>query len=166
MSPFTKLKSDIVSGSLDNLEFWGEIKDGHLVPHGLLADQNAMDDIPVGIYVLEKDGLLISCNKAAIDAWGRTPSLKTSEKYCGAHILRYPSGEIMPHQHAPPSVVINNGATVRNADVICEQPNGNRLLALVNVFPIRNKDSQNSDVIGAVNIFCHNTNKTVPGLII
>jgi hypothetical protein len=70
----------------------------------------------------------------------------------------------MPHQHAPPSVVINNGATVRNADVIYEQPNGNRLLALVNVFPIRDKYNQQGEVIGAVNIFSHNTKKIVPGL--
>ena len=68
----------------------------------------------------------------------------------------------MPHELAPPSVVINNGATVRNADVICEHPNGNRLLALVNVFPIRDNDDE---VIGAVNIFRHNTSKTVPGLL-
>ena len=67
----------------------------------------------------------------------------------------------MPHEKAPPSVVINNGGTVRNADVICEHPDGNRLLALVNVFPIR--DNQD-EVIGAVNIFRHNTSKTVPGL--
>ena len=67
----------------------------------------------------------------------------------------------MPHDRAPPSVVVNNGGTVRNADVICEQPNGNRLLALVNVFPIRNNEDE---VIGAVNIFRHNTSKTVPGL--
>jgi hypothetical protein len=67
----------------------------------------------------------------------------------------------MPHEHAPPAVVIKNGGTVRNADVICEQPNGHRLLALVNVFPIRNPSDE---VIGAVNIFRHNTSKTVPGL--
>lgn len=164
-TPLPSWKSDIVSGSLDHLEFWGEIKDGHLMPHGLLADQTEMDDIPVGIYVLEKDGLLISCNKTAIAAWGRTPSLNTTEKYCGAHVLRYPSGAVMPHQHAPPSVVINNGATVRNADVICEQPNGHRLLALVNVFPIRDKNSPHGEVIGAVNIFKHNTTKTVPGVL-
>ena len=67
----------------------------------------------------------------------------------------------MPHELAPPSVVINNGGTVRNADVICEHPNGHRLLALVNVFPIRDNEDE---VIGAVNIFRHNTSKTVPGL--
>ena len=68
----------------------------------------------------------------------------------------------MPHEHAPPSVGIKNGGTVRNADVICEHPNGYRLLALVNVFPIRD---DNEEVIGAVNIFRHNTSKTVPGLL-
>ena len=42
-----------------------------------------------------------------------------------------------------------------------QQPDGFRLLALVNVFPIRD---HSDEVIGAVNIFRHNTSKTVPGL--
>jgi PAS domain-containing protein len=151
----------ILGGDFDRIEFRGELDGEHLVVEGVLADQSAMDNIPVGIYVLELDGTLVRCNKTAIAAWGRTPSLGTSEKYCGAHILRYPSGEVMPHELAPPSVVIKNGGTVRNADVICEQPQGQRLLALVNIFPIRN---HSNDVIGAVNIFRHNTSKTVPGL--
>ncbi|GAA1702290.1 hypothetical protein GCM10009765_59690 [Fodinicola feengrottensis] len=132
------------------------------MPGGLLSDQAAMDGIEVGMYVLEKDGTLIACNKTAIAAWGRSPELGTSEKYCGAFRLRYPSGEVMPHDQAPPAVVINNGGTVRNADVICEQPDGFRLLALVNVFPIRD---ESDEVVGAVNIFRHNTAKTVPGLL-
>ena len=152
----------ILDGDFDKIDFRGELVDGHLVANGILADQAAMDSIPVGIYVLEKDATVVKCNKAAIAGWGRTPSLGTSEKYCGSHLLRYPSGEVMPHELAPPSVVINNGGTVRNADVICEQPNGYRLLALVNVFPIRDNGDE---VIGAVNIFRHNTSKTVPGLL-
>ena len=68
----------------------------------------------------------------------------------------------MPHELSPSSMVINNGGTVRNADVICEHPNGYRLLALVNVFPIRDNEDE---VIGAVNIFRHNPSKTVPGLL-
>jgi PAS domain-containing protein len=151
----------IREGRLDGVEFRGRLEDGHLRPEGLLASQAEIDDIPVGIYVMESDGTVVMCNDAAIAAWGRTPQLGSSEKYCGAHRLRYPSGDVMPHEHAPPSVVINNGGTVRNADVICEQPDGTRLLALVNVFPIRDEDDQ---VVGAVNIFRHNTDKTVPGL--
>jgi hypothetical protein len=67
----------------------------------------------------------------------------------------------MPHEHAPPSVVIKNGGIVRNADAICEQPDGDLLLALANIFPIRD---HRDEVIGAVNIFRHNPSKTVPGL--
>jgi len=151
----------ILDADFENIDFRGQVRNGHLVPSGILADQSAIDNIPVGVYVLEKDGTLIKCNKTAIAAWGRSPSLGTSEKYCGAHILRYPSGEVMPHELAPPSVVIRNGGTVRNADVICEQPDGHRLLALVNIFPIRD---DRDEVIGAVNIFRHNTSKTVAGL--
>ncbi len=151
----------IRNADFEGIRFSGHLDDGKLVVEGVLADQATLDGIPVGIYVIEKDGTLVSCNQTAIGAWGRSPELGASEKYCGAHILRYPSGEVMPHASAPPSVVINNGGTVRDADVICEQPNGNRLLALVNVFPIRNADD---DVVGAVNVFRHNTAKTVAGL--
>lgn len=153
----------IESGQLDDLpEFYGTIINDHLVVSGLLSDQEAIDSIPVGIYVIELDGTLIICNKAAITAWGRTPALGGSEKYCGAHILRYPDGTIMPHEHAPPRVTIRNSGTVRNVDAICEQPDGTRLLALANIFPIRDIDTD--AVIGAVNIIKHNTSKTVPGL--
>jgi PAS domain-containing protein len=152
----------ILDGDFDTIDFRGELVDGQLVAKGILADQAAMDSLPVGIYVLEKDATVIKCNKAAIASWGRTPSLGASEKYCGSHLLRYPSGEVMPHELSPTSMVINNGGTVRNADVICEQPDGNRLLALVNAFPIRDNGDE---VIGAVNIFRHNTGKTVPGVL-
>ena len=126
----------IESGQLDDLsKFYGTLtEDGHLNVSGLLADQEAIDEIPVGIYVIELDGTLIICNKAAITAWGRTPELGGSEKYCGAHILRYPDGTIMPHEHAPPRVTILNGGTVRNVDAICEQPDGTRLLAFAKYF--------------------------------
>lgn len=151
----------IRDADFEAIRFYGHLEGGRLVPEGLIADQDVMDGIPVGIYVIEKDGTLVACNKTAIGAWGREPALGGAEKYCGAHILRYPSGEVMPHASAPPSVVINNGGTVRDADVICEQPSGHRLLALVNVFPIRGEDDE---VVGAVNVFRHNTAKSVAGL--
>jgi PAS domain-containing protein len=151
----------ILDGDFEKIDLRGELRDGRLVTKGILGDQAALDGIPVGIYVLEIDGTLVKCNKTAIAAWGRTPSLGTSEKYCGAYILRYPSGEVMPHEHAPPSVVIKNGGTVRNADAICEQPDGHRLLALANIFLTRD---HSDEVIGVVNIFRHNTSKTVPGV--
>ena len=163
MSAVAGTREMILDGAFDAIEFRGELDDdGELVLEGLLADQEAIDEIPVGIYVMETDGTVVRCNQAAIQAWGRTPELGTTEKYCGAYRLRYPNGDVMPHEHAPPSVVVKNGGTVRNADVICEQPDGFRLLALVNVFPIRNDEDE---VVGAVNVFRHNTDKTVPGLL-
>jgi hypothetical protein len=56
----------ILDGDFDKIDFRGELVDGHLVAQGILADQAAMDSIPVGIYVLEKDATVVKCNKAAI----------------------------------------------------------------------------------------------------
>jgi PAS domain-containing protein len=151
----------ILDAEFDQIRFEARLEDDHLVLEGVLADQEQLDAIPVGIYVMERDGTVVACNTTAVAAWGRAPELNADEKFCGAFRLRYPSGDVMPHHQAPPAVALNNGGTVRNADVICEQPDGTRLLALVNVFPIRDADDQ---VIGAVNVFRHNTDKTVPGL--
>src|SRR5262245_49096197 len=107
----------VVEADFDSIEFEGRIEDGHLVPSGLLGDQEQLDALPVGIYVMERDGTVIVCNAAAVAAWGRMPELAADERFCGAFRLRYPSGEVMPHHLAPPAVVLNNGATVRNADV-------------------------------------------------
>lgn len=60
-----------------------------------------------------------------------------------------------------PSFILNGRRQNLTKSIICEQPNGKRLLALANIVPIRNNDDE---VIGAVNIFRHNTSKTVPGL--
>ena len=53
----------ILDGEFDEIDFRGELVDGHLVAKGILADQEAMDSIPVGIYVLEKDATVVSATK-------------------------------------------------------------------------------------------------------
>ena len=70
----------ILDGDFDKIDFRGELVDGHLVTKGLLADEEAMDSIPVGIYVLAKDATVVKCNKTAIAGWGCMLSLGTSEK--------------------------------------------------------------------------------------
>jgi len=145
----------------DGMEFFGEIEGGTLRPEGFLGKQEIIDEIPIGIYLMNKDGTLHSFNKMAEKAWGRTPNLHNKEKYCGSYRLFYPHGEVMPHEVAPPVTVLKNHATVRNIDVVCEQPNGTRLMARADIFPIKNKMG---DLVGAVNFFRHNPNKTVPAL--
>ena len=63
----------ILAADFEKIDFRAELKAGHLALEGILADQSKIDNIPVGIYVLEKDGTLVRCNKTAIAAWGRTP---------------------------------------------------------------------------------------------
>lgn len=141
---------NINANQLDNLKFTGTVVDGELKVNGLLNSQELLDSIQVAIYAIDINGTLILYNKTAVVAWGRTPLLNGTEKYCGAHILRYPDGEIMPHELAPPRVTLRHGATIRNINVICEQPDGTWLKAIANIFPIH--DVETNKVIGAVNI--------------
>ena len=79
MSAVAGTREMILDGAFDAIEFRGELDDdGELVLEGLLADQEAIDEIPVGIYVMETDGTVVRCNQAAIQAWGRTPELGTT----------------------------------------------------------------------------------------
>ena len=46
---------------------------------GSTGRSSRIDAIPVGAYVLEKDGALVRCNETAIAAWGRAPELGSTE---------------------------------------------------------------------------------------
>lgn len=152
---------NIRNEQFDGLEFFGAVEGDQLKLEGFLGEQSAMDEMPIGIYVMKKDGVLHSFNKLAEKAWGRTPKLNGEEKFCGSYKLYYPHGELMSHDVSPPVTVLKTRATIRNIDVVCEQPNGNRLMAKADIFPILNKSG---DLIGAVNFFRHNPEKTVPAL--
>ena len=80
MAVATEQREMILDAAFEEIEFRGELDDdGKLALEGLLSDQQAMDEIPVGIYVMEIDGTVIKCNAGAIQAWGRTPELGTTD---------------------------------------------------------------------------------------
>jgi hypothetical protein len=51
----------ILDAEFDRIRFEGRIEDGHLVLDGVLADQERLDAMPVGIYVMERDGTVVAC---------------------------------------------------------------------------------------------------------
>jgi hypothetical protein len=40
----------ILDGNFEQIDFRGELREGHLVTKGILADQAAIDGIPVEVY--------------------------------------------------------------------------------------------------------------------
>jgi PAS domain S-box-containing protein len=107
---------------------------------------------PVAVYSCDAAGVIQKVNRRAIELWGREPAPgETDEQFCGSHKLFRPDGTFMPHEHCPMADVISGKvAEVRDAEVLIEQPDGNRITVVVNIRPLRN---QHGEVTGAINCF-------------
>lgn len=113
--------------------------------------KNLIEVLPAAVYVCNLEGVVVAFNRRATELWGRTPKPgDTDEKFCGAHKLYRSDGTHMPHAETPMEAVLRTGDYARDLEAIVEQPNGVRLVVLVNIAPLFNESGKQ---IGAVNCF-------------
>ncbi|MFC7395614.1 PAS domain S-box protein [Chelatococcus sp. GCM10030263] len=114
-----------------------------------------LDLLPVGVYVCDRNGLIVRYNRAAAELWGRKPVIgDPAERFCGSYRLYKLGGDHVPHAECPMAAVIATGHGLRDQDVVIERPDGSRIVALVNIEPITDDAGH---VVGAVNVFRDNT---------
>jgi len=115
-------------------------------------DLTFIDLLPVACYICEApSGTIKHFNTMAAELWGRTPGLEEpAEKYCGAYRLFHLDGSPCPRSDIPMIEVLQKGATIRNAELIMERPDGSRIFVMFNINPILNRHRH---VIGAINTF-------------
>lgn len=117
----------------------------------LNMDQSVLDAIPVAVYVCSADGVLVRFNRRAVELWGRTPHAgDNDERFCGAFRLYEPNGHRLARARNPMAAVLRTGVPIHDREVIIERPNGSRIVALVNIEPLK---SLAGDIEGAVNCF-------------
>jgi PAS domain S-box-containing protein len=110
-----------------------------------------LDLLPVGVYVCDRDGLIVRYNRAAAELWGSSPEIgDPTVRYCGSYRLYRVDGEYLPHAKCPMADVLATGQGLRDQEVAIERPDGERIVALVNIDAIRDDSGR---VIGAVNVF-------------
>lgn len=115
------------------------------------AGQNALEAMPGAVYLCDHEGWLVRCNSEASAFWGRSPSFgPNGDRFCGSYRLYLTDGTPLAHEDCPMAMAVKTGASTRNAEVIIERPDGSRLLALVNIRPL--KDHQGR-IQGAINCF-------------
>ena len=113
--------------------------------------KNLIEVLPAAVYVCNLEGVVVAFNRCATELWGRTPRPgDTDEKFCGSHRLYHPDGTHMPHAETPMEAVLRAGDAAVDLEAIVEQPNGVRLVVLVNIAPLFNESGKQ---IGAVNCF-------------
>ena len=93
-----------------------------------------LDLLPIGLYVCDRDGLVVRYNRAAAELWGWSPNIgDPSVRYCGSYRLYSVDGDYSPHAKCPMADVLAIGEGVRDKEVAIERPDGERIVALVNI---------------------------------
>jgi PAS domain S-box-containing protein len=108
-----------------------------------------LENVPVAVYTCDREGLIEYYNPKAVEMWGRAPVLRdTMQRYCGSFALYHTDGTPMPFEDNIMAQVIRSGIPQRNQEVVIGRSDGTRVIALVNVAPLRN---ERGELIGAVN---------------
>ena len=109
------------------------------------------DLVPTAVYACDLQGTIVRFNRRAAQFWGREPKLlDPDERFCGAHKLYRLDGSELPHPECPMADVLVTGEIVRDQEVMIERPDGSRIIALVNIEPLRD---DKGTIIGAINCF-------------
>src|ERR1043166_522952 len=109
------------------------------------------DLVPTAVYACDVRGTIVRYNRRAAQCWGREPKLlDPNERFCGAYKLYRLDGSELPHPECPMADVLLTGEIVRDQEVMIERPDGSRMIALVNIEPLR--DAKGA-IIGAINCF-------------
>lgn len=109
---------------------------------------NALDELPVPIYVTDAEGLVTYWNRACMDFAGRTPRLG-SDRWCVSWQLFTTSGDRLPHDQCPMAEAIREQKPIRDNIAIARRPDGS--LTAFRPYPTPLFDDDGS-LKGAVNL--------------
>lgn len=109
----------------------------------------ALDTLPVPIYVTDADGTITYYNRACIRFAGRTPRIG-QDCWCVTWKLYTETGQFLPHDQCPMAVAIREKRPVRGVEAIAERPDGTRVNFLPYPTPLFDTDG---NITGAVNLF-------------
>jgi PAS domain S-box-containing protein len=108
-----------------------------------------LDHIHVGVYICDRNAVVIRYNKRAADLWGLAPVPgKPAVKYCGSLRTYTAFGTPLNGADSPIGKVLRTKRPVRDCETIIERPDGSFLHILANADPLFDEDGE---IIGAVN---------------
>lgn len=107
---------------------------------------------PMAVYSCDASGVVRDYNNRAAELWGRKPEPgDTDERFCGSFKLYRADGSYMPHEQCPMADVLTGKIpAAHDAEVHIERPDGSRIIAVVNIAPVKN---ERGEITGAINCF-------------
>jgi PAS domain S-box-containing protein len=114
-----------------------------------------IQNLPVAVYTVNRQGELLLYNKAAINLWGREPVIH-EDKWCGSWKIYSLEGELVPHSRCPMAVAIRERRPVKSEIIVIKRPDGT--IKYVLPFPSPIFDS-NGEMTGGINVLVDITEK-------
>lgn len=97
--------------------------------------------LPVGVYLCNAAGNLVTYNPKAAEIWGESPDLsKGPVMYSGAYRLRNEDGVHIPHDQSPLAAVLLTQKAVTNLRLVVERRDGSQIPILANIVPLFGND--------------------------
>ena len=113
---------------------------------------------PVATYSCHASGEIRDFNRRSAELWGRKPATgDDNERFCGSFKMFRPDGSYMPHAQSPMADVLSGKiAKARDVEVHFERPDGTRIIAVLNIRPLKD---QRGEITGAINSFFDDTER-------
>lgn len=110
--------------------------------------ENALDRIPVPVYITDADGFVTYWNRASAEFAGREPQLG-EDRWCVTWRLFSTTGDPLPHDQCPMAEAIHKQAPVRGKIAIAMRPDGTRSAFRAYPTPLLDESGR---LTGAVNL--------------
>jgi len=110
-----------------------------------------VENLPIGIYTCDRDGMLAQYNRCAAELWGSTPVLGVAESRYGAVVRTLDmNGNPLAPEDLPMAEVIRTARPVRDRELVVERTSGQRLTLLANADPLFDEQGKLSGGVGCI----------------
>ena len=121
---------------------------------------DALDALPVPVYLTDPDGQVTYWNRACADFAGREPRLG-QDRWCVTWRIYTTADELLPHDRCPMAVAVKERRAIRGEVAIAIRPDGSRKAFTPYPTPLFSDDGQ---LIGAINMLIDVSDKQAGAL--
>jgi PAS domain S-box-containing protein len=115
---------------------------------GPALSNDALDALPVPVYLTDAHGFVTYWNQACVDFAGRQPELG-KDRWCVTWRIHTTSDELLPHDRCPMAMAIKDRREIRGELAIAMRPDGGRRAFRPYPTPLYDSEGQ---LTGAINL--------------
>jgi PAS domain S-box-containing protein len=123
-----------------------------------LLYQQLLEGLPAALYTCDREGRILSYNKAAAALWGREPEIG-KDRWCGSWKIYQSDGITpLPLDSCPMAITLKEGRAVQGEEIVIERPDGVKRCVQANPSPLFDSEGK---ITGAVNMLVDITERKI-----